>query len=188
MTQKNNLAHPTVRLDLTVDQHRCQSVREEIGYLLDKQGVESITLRICAVSGIIPIACDLHEYLRKIRSCSRIPLHAIAAGVCSSAATLVLLAFEERRCTSGTIFTMRKPFFDPRDAHPRFRGSDEEVSAGTNTTARFYRLFGSALDLSATDAMRLFRQDPRNPGFSAQEALERGFVKEVLPFAHQIAA
>lgn len=190
MTDSNrDPAHPAVLLDLTVDKRRSDHVRAEISRWLAKPGVESLTVHVCAHSGIIPIACDLHEHLRDLRSSSRIPINGIASGLCGSAATLVLLALKERSCTDGAIFTMRKPFFERKDLYGiQSESEDAAISKLRGSADRFYQLFGAALGKNATDAMLLFTQDERSRGFTPQEAVDRGLVTEVIASRHLRAA
>lgn len=188
MTQSNlDPANPVVTLDFMVDRMRSKTIREEYARLLEQPGVESITLHLFAQSGMIPIACDLHEHLRDLRSTSPIPLRAVASGICGSAATLLLLAFAERRCSDGTMFTMQRPFFNRRDLD-QLVSEHKALSDLHHAADRFYGLFGAALGKNPTDAELLFRQAESRRGFKPQEALDRGIVTDVLPFNYLVAA
>ena len=193
MTRNNDhAAHPTVKLDLTVDQYRFRSVREEIDYLSHKAGVESISLHINALSDHAPTACDMHEYLADLRGHSCIPLRAVASGRCCASAVLVLLAFdfEERRCTDGAIFALRQPSFRQDDASAY--ESDDAVNRvlrqAQSTADRFYRLFGQPLGKSQNEVMRLFGHDDRNGILTPQDALRHRIVSEVISSTQLLAA
>ena len=70
----------------------------------------------------------------------------------------------------------------------RSNTEDGAISNLRSSADRFYQLFGAALGKNATDAMLLFSQDERTRGLTPQEAVDRGFVTEIIPSHHLRAA
>ncbi len=192
MTRYIDPAHAVVRLNATINEEQFATARKEIADLLDTPGIKSVTLRVNAISGMIPTACDMHEHVSDLRRNSPIPLRVLAAGCCGASALLVILAFDrQHRCyTKDTMFVLQKPFFEPLYPRRSYE-ADGDISADKAralTDERFYRLFGAGLNQSAAEARQLFVPDRARRILSLEKACALGIVTEFVPSDESLAA
>ena len=135
-----------------------------------ENAADRVTLRINSPGGSLPDAMAIIDLMRA----SKLELEAEIFGLCASAATLVALACKRLRMSAHSQFMVHHPY-------GFIAGSLEDMEAGLDI---FRQMRQQAFDLYAErtgkDAETIMADHDHDVWYTAQQALEYGFIDEII--------